>query len=328
MRISGVLGQERAQAALNAEMAAGRLAHAYLLAGPRGAGRATLARALFMALCCTGGGDVACGQCGPCRRALAWQHEDLVVLAPPSGQASAQIKVEEVREALRRLSFAPSGPWRLVLIREAGHLNPASGNALLKMLEEPPPGNILALTVQDAGEVLPTLVSRCRRVNLAPLAEGVIAAELQRQGIEPERARMRAALAGGSLGRALELDEEQMLADLERLRAAMAAGGGPLADWAFAEELVAGFRGSGGIDRQGICALLDLWSLYLRDLAAAAVGRPRAEALPVPAGPAPALQRSVSAFERVRRAQGLILGNAQPELAVAQLMGELRAALA
>ncbi len=328
MRLSGVLGQGRAQAALNAEMAAGRLAHAYLLVGPAGAGRATLARALFMALVCQGGGEEACGVCGPCRRAAAWQHEDLLVLAPPSDQASAQIKVEEVREALRRLSFSPSGPWRLVLIREAGHLNPASGNALLKVLEEPPPGNILALTVQDAGEVLPTLVSRCRRVNLAPLAEDEIAAELARRGVEPERARVRAALAGGSLGRALELDEGRLLAELERLREAIAAGGGPLADWAFADQLVAGFRGSGRIDREGICQVLDLWSLYLRDMAVAAAGRPQAAVLPGPAGEPLPVARATEAFARVRRAQGLILGNAQPELAITVLMGELRAALA
>lgn len=183
-KLGAVLGHARARTILEAESAAKRLAHAYLFVGPVGCGRGTLARALFMAQVCETGGEEPCGTCGPCRRALAWQHEDLIVLAPPTGQASAQIKAEEVREAIRRLSFAPQGPLRLVLIRQAEHMNLTSANVLLKTLEEPPSNNILVLTVQDAGEILPTLVSRCRRMNLSPLPETLVTEELERRGVE------------------------------------------------------------------------------------------------------------------------------------------------
>ncbi|MFZ5586220.1 MAG: DNA polymerase III subunit delta' [Thermodesulfobacteriota bacterium] len=329
MRLEGLLGQERAQAQLLAEAANHRLAHAYVFVGPLGCGRGSAALALFRALNCADPPNAPCGQCASCRKAAAGQHEDLIVLAPPNDQASAQIRVEEVREMIRALSFAPyGGGYRLVLIRSAGQMNPSSANALLKTLEEPPPGNLLVLTVQDPAELLPTIVSRCRRVNFLPLAEELIAAELIRRGLTPEAAGMKAALSGGSLGRALELDQERLAATLHRLLAHLAGAGEALADWAMAEELVAPFRGGERLDRQGLVELLDLLALYLRDRAALAAGRPAAAFLPpaLVAGPGPDLAQASRGFDLVRQAQGQILANAAPELAVTVLLQELRRA--
>ncbi len=327
MRLEGLLGQERAAAQLTAEAASGRLAHAYLFVGPLGCGRGTAALALFRALNCENRDDPPCGVCPSCRRALAGQHEDLLILAPPNDQASAQIKVEEVREMVRALSFAPfGGGHRLVLIRQAGQLNPSSANALLKTLEEPPPRNLLVLTVQDPAEVLPTLVSRCRRVNFKPLDEGLIAAELMRRGLAPEAARLKAALSGGSLGRALELDQERLAASLRTWRERLAQPADPLADWSLAEELVAPFRGGERMDRQGLVELLDLLALYLRDCAVVAAGRPEAAFLPPElwSGAGLDLNQANRGFDLVRQAQSHILGNAAPELAIAVLLGQLR----
>lgn len=326
-KLGAVLGHARARTILEAESAAKRLAHAYLFVGPVGCGRGTLALALFMSQVCETGGEEPCGTCGPCRRALAWQHEDLIVLAPPTGQASAQIKAEEVREAIRRLSFAPQGPLRLVLIRQAEHMNLTSANVLLKTLEEPPPNNILVLTVQDAGEILPTLVSRCRRMNLSPLPETLVAEELERRGVEPDAARLKAALCGGSLGRALKLDQDRLLGEIARLTGQLANPGGALSDWAFADEMMRSFRGHGPIDRQGLLEVLDLWSLHIRDLAVVGAGRPQAALLPGPPPQPKPLAQTTQAFARIRKAQGMILGNAQPELTLTVLLGELRSAL-
>lgn len=331
MRIRGVLGQERALAQLEAEAAGGRLAHAYLFVGPQGCGRGSAALALFQALNCQQPGDGGpCGQCASCRRALAGQHEDLMVLAPPQDQASAQIKVEEVREMIRAISFPPfGGGTRLVLIRQAQQMNPTSANVLLKTLEEPPPGNLLVLTVQDPGEILPTLVSRCRRVNFQPLPEGLIAAELERRGLSASQAGLRAGLSGGSLGRALGLDEERLADQLKHVLEHLARPGGALEDWGLAEELVAPFRGGERLDRQGLAEVLDLLALYYRDQAVMAAGRPQAAFL-AGAGLAPGgaldLERASRGFELVRQCQSQLLANAAPELAVAVLLGGLRGA--
>lgn len=328
LRLTGVIGQIKPCRQLEAEAAAGRLAHAYLFVGPAGVGRGSTARALFMALNCEAGGDEACGACGPCRRALAWQHEDLVVVEPPTGAASAQIKVEAVREMIRAMSFPPyGGGVRLVLIRRAENLNPASVGALLKSLEEPPPRNIIVLTVQDPKEIAPTLVSRCRRVNFGPLDEATIAQALAADGQPEEAARLKAAMSGGSLGRAQALDAEALAEQLSRLEAHLASPAGPLEDLALAEELVRGFRGE-TIDRQGLAEALDLWAAWLRDRAVAAAGQPDLALLGGRAGgqPGRGLGAALAGFKLVRQAQRQIVGNAAPELAVAVLLMELRRA--
>jgi DNA polymerase-3 subunit delta' len=326
MRLSGVLGQDRAKTKLEAELKAGRLAHAYLFVGPEGCGRGTLALALFQALNCEQKeGEEPCGECGSCRRALAGQHEDLLVLAPPEGQASAQIKVEEVREVIRTLSFAPyGGGTRLVLIREAEHLNPTSANVLLKTLEEPPPDNLIVLTVKDAKGILPTLVSRCRRVNLMPLEPGLIAAELERRGLEPDAAALKAAMSGGSLGRALQMDESQLADDLDRMVNRLAAKDGSVANWSFAEQMVREFRGA-TIDREGLSNALDLLAVYFRDQAVSSAGRPQGALLPGN-GQEFDLNAATRGFAEVRKAQARILGNASPELTLTVLLNRLREA--
>jgi DNA polymerase-3 subunit delta' len=314
-------------AQLEAELAAGRLAHAYLFVGPAGTGRGTAARALMAALNCQSPGeDGPCGACGPCRRLAAGSHEDFLELAPPEGAASAQIKAEEVREAIRTISFPPfAGGTRVVLIRRAGNLNPTSANVLLKTLEEPPPGNVLVLTVQDAREVLPTLASRSRRVRFLPLAARLIAAQLVDRGVEPDTARLKAALAGGSLGRALDLDQDRLAGELEALTGQLASPGGPAADWEFAEKLVAGHRGQ-YIDREALAEALDLLAVHYRDLAVSAAGRPQAALLAGSRGAAgvAGVAAAAEAFGLVRRTQARILGNAAPELAITVLLGRLR----
>lgn len=325
MRLSGVIGQRRAVDQLQAEADSGRLAHAYVFVGPAGVGRATTARALFRALNCQRPAEgAACGECGSCRRTAAGAHEDLIVLEPPSDAASSQIKVEAVREAIRATGFAPfAGGVRMILIRRAENLNPASGNALLKTLEEPPPGNILVLTVGDPQELLPTLVSRCRKVAFRPLPPELIAAELERRGADPAAARLKAGLAAGSLGRALALDQAELRASLEAWLGHLAAGGQALEDWGFAEDLVAAHRRPAGLDRQGISQGLDLLAVYFRDAAVRAAGREELALLPEPGG-GPGLAQACAGFAGVRRAQGEILANAAPELALVVMMAGLR----
>lgn len=323
MRLDGVLGQQAALRRLSAEHQADRLAHAYLFVGPKGVGRATTARALFRVMnCLHPEGETPCGHCDSCHRAKAGVHEDFIVVEPPSDAASAQIKVDAVREVIRTLGFAPfSGGARLVLIRECEHLNPSSGNALLKTLEEPPPNNVLVLTAQDPRELLPTLVSRCRKVSFGPLADELVIDELVARGVDPQAARLRTALAAGSLGRALKLNEDDLARRLEQTRQALGSADAAQ-DWEFAQELVGGFRGA-RIDREGLVEALDLLALHFRDQAVAAAGRPDLALAPGHTGPVD-LQAASANFARVRRAQAQVLQNAAPELAVAMLMADLR----
>ncbi|MCK9375870.1 MAG: DNA polymerase III subunit delta' [Syntrophobacterales bacterium] len=236
-----ILGQEWVVSHLKGAMRAGRLSHAYLFLGPEGVGKATTARALAAALNCAqpGGDGDACGVCPSCRRLAAGTHPDFLVISPD--EKKTQISIEQIRELRRLTEYPPlGGGWRVVLIKPAEALsvmNDAAANALLKTLEEPPPQHLLVLTARGEADLLPTIVSRCHKLAFAPLPAALIIRELEsRRGIPPARAALVAALSGGSLGRALTLDPEelvrqrdQVLSDLERLHRGSAAA---VLDWA------------------------------------------------------------------------------------------------
>lgn len=232
-----ILGQEWVVSHLKTAAQKGRLAHAYLFVGPEGVGKAATARALAAALNCLSpleDGD-ACGVCASCRRLAAGTHPDFVVIEPIE---SLQIKIEQIREFRRLTNFPPlSGGWRVALIKPAEAMNEAAANALLKTLEEPPERHLIVLTALGEADLLPTVVSRCHKLAFAPLPAALIAGELERRrSLTPPQAQLLAALSGGSLGRALILDPETILAQRRQALADLAqfATGSATAalDWA------------------------------------------------------------------------------------------------
>ncbi len=224
-----ILGQDWVVSHLKTAMLAGRLSHAYLFLGPGGVGKATTARALAAALNCAqpGADGDACGTCPSCRRLHGGTHPDFLVISPEEGKN--QIKIEVIRELRRVTEYPPlGGGWRVVLIKPAEALtaqNDAAANALLKTLEEPPPQHLLVLIARGEADLLPTIVSRCHKLAFAPLPSALIIQELEsRRSLPRSQAALVAALSGGSLGRALALDpdellrqRDQVLGDLARL---------------------------------------------------------------------------------------------------------------
>jgi DNA polymerase III subunit delta' len=207
---SKILGQEGAVRLLREAIAREKIPHAYLFVGIPGIGKTTTALALCQALNCEHPvkGD-GCGHCPSCKKMISGNFPDLVILEPES----QVIKIEQIRALDRVFSFKPvAGSYRVTVIRRAETMTEEAANAFLKTLEEPPPGNILVLNVTEPLDLLPTILSRCRRVSFRPIPETLIEGWLlENQGIEKEKATVLARMAAGSLGKALDMGKSDFL---------------------------------------------------------------------------------------------------------------------
>lgn len=152
------------------EVRANRLAHALLIQGDTGIGIKKLAEQFLNYRLCHQPADQACGQCKSCLLLEAGTHPDMLVIEP-SGAAD-MIKVEQIREAVHFLSQTPQiSDWKVVCVSDAHRMNINSANALLKILEEPP-GNSLLILVSDRPQLLiPTVRSRCRKLEVGRPSE-------------------------------------------------------------------------------------------------------------------------------------------------------------
>lgn len=215
-------GQEAAEAVLLRAHASGRLPHAWLLSGPRGVGKATLAyrfARFLLAPDCQGGGlfggapdSLSVPADHPVfRRVAAGGHADLMTLErgeDEKGKPRSVIPVEDVR---RLLAFARmtagEGGWRVAVVDAVDEMNRNAANALLKILEEPPPQCVLLLVSHAPGSLLPTIRSRCCQLPLGPLSEAAVAELLGRHQpeLDGEEVAALARLGDGSIGRALGL---------------------------------------------------------------------------------------------------------------------------
>ncbi|HZR06944.1 MAG TPA: DNA polymerase III subunit delta' [Myxococcales bacterium] len=225
MRWEEIEGQDRAVALLKGALARDHVHHAYLLAGPEGVGKELLARTFAEAANCEAEDAAArpCGACASCRGIERGNFPDVMLLMPQAemlargllsradleGAPSKEIRVDDVRALARRLSFAAlRGRRKVAIVTPADAMNERAQNTLLKTLEEPPPGTTFLLVSANPDSLLPTIRSRCARVQLGPVPEAALVARLLREGVPEPEARQRAVRAQGSFSRALAVQGE------------------------------------------------------------------------------------------------------------------------
>jgi len=220
-----VVGQDAITRTLRNALASGRVAHAYLFAGPRGVGKTTTARLLARALLCPERKDAeACGKCAVCRD--AGTSVDVIEIDGASNRG-----IEEIRTLRENVKYAPSrGRYKVYIIDEVHQLTEAAFNALLKTLEEPPPHVVFILATTDPRDIPATVLSRVQRFEFRPIAPDALATTLERilteEKIPFEAAALPAVVraAEGSLRDALSLLDTAIAYGNGRLEAETTAG--------------------------------------------------------------------------------------------------------
>ena len=212
-----LIGHDGTETVLAEAMRSGRLHHAWLVLGPEGIGKATLAFRFARRLLAgpAAGNTLFLAPQDPVfRRVAAGSHADLLTIERAWDEKKKRLRGEIVVDDVRRIAdflhrTAAEGGWRVVVLDGAEDLNRNAANALLKVLEEPPPRAVLMLVCSAAGRLLPTIRSRCRRLTLAPLPTADVEALLGqlRPELDATERRRLGSLAAGSIGRALILAE-------------------------------------------------------------------------------------------------------------------------
>ncbi len=276
MLFSSILGQERAKGFLRGVITSGKISHAYLFTGIPGIGKTSTAKALTTALNCieTINGD-GCGRCLSCRQMMSGNFPDFIEIRP-DGQ---NIKIDQIRELKRRLSFASvSGGYRVCVLCEAETMTEEAANSFLKTLEEPFPGNILVLNTIEPMDLLTTIVSRCQRLSFQPIpAPDIEGWLLKNRGVQAESAKVLARISNGSLGRAIKMLEGDILEKRELwLQKIMQLSAVPREK---ALEIALECTGEGMTsqenfpnDREGLSDMLSIWEGWYRDLLLLCVG--------------------------------------------------------
>lgn len=193
----------------------GSLPQSSLFAGPDGVGKKTLALLLAALANCKGRSpeqDDICGKCSSCVKALSGNHPDIYLYSSLSsdGTPGTSIKIEDMRSLRKEAHYRPfEGYLRFFIIDEAEKMTEEAANCILKVLEEPPSTTRIILVTSYPGQLLPTILSRCQTFRFRALpVESII--RLLRQNTDLDQAELRAAFAGGSFGRALNLDLEDI----------------------------------------------------------------------------------------------------------------------
>lgn len=230
IKLDTLAGNRALKGQISAQYQARGLSHAYILTGPKGIGKHTLANLLSAAFVCSGGTDVPCGACLDCRKTAAGIHPDVITV---SGEQGRDLTVGQVRQMRTDAYIRPNEAARKVyLIEDAQSMNASAQNAMLKLLEEGPAYAAFLLLADNAGALLPTVRSRCETLQLTPVEPQECVRWLRTRFPDADAGAVEAAAArcGGILGRAVdelsgaEQEDTELLSLAERLVGTLETG--------------------------------------------------------------------------------------------------------
>lgn len=202
MGFEALLGNERLRESLSASLRRGHISHFYLISGPKGSGKHTLAKLLAGAILCEGG-EKPCGVCGPCRKLAGSGHPDFITVEDPEHK---NVAVKIIRQIREDVFIKPNeSAYKIYLFPQ--ELGIEGQNALLKILEEPPGHGVFILLADNPEKLLTTVRSRCTELKLQGLPEKLLHRQLRMDFPEASEEDLASAMerSGGFLGQAREI---------------------------------------------------------------------------------------------------------------------------
>ena len=271
-----VIGQDNILSLLNYSLKTNTIAHAYLLAGPQHVGKGTLAINLAQALNCDGP-ELPCGQCHSCKRILEGKHADVISISLDSKMEPAaisnslehktEIGIKDMLELQRMANLPPyEGKFKVFIIDDAEYLSTEAANSLLKILEEPPQRVVWLLLAAEEEHLLPTIISRCQRLELKPMPSELIEEVLiNSYSVDADKAKLLSQLCHGRLGWALSALTNDHILEQRAQRIAtifplLTASLGQ--SFAYAQELARQFSQN----RRAMAEIIEIWLDWWRDL--------------------------------------------------------------
>ena len=211
MSFNNIIGQDVAIRALKNIIAKDQVRGSYLFLGPDGVGKRTTSIEFAKAINCEYKKEDACDNCVSCNKIDAMNHPDVVTICPEG--SSHSIKINKIREVIYQVSLKPyEAKKRIFVINDAEEMTDEAQNALLKLLEEPPQNHIFILTASNIAGVFPTVLSRCRVLKFYSLSQSRIQELLKARDFEEKEVILFSHMAMGSVGRAIDFKEKNIIA--------------------------------------------------------------------------------------------------------------------
>jgi DNA polymerase-3 subunit delta' len=263
-----VLGQDKVVALLERSLKENIIAHAYLFVGPHHVGKKTLALNLAQALNCSSQ-PPPCSQCRSCHRILDHKHADVISIGLPliKSGARTEISIDDIRELQKLANLPPyEGKYKVFIIDDAEYLSTEAANSLLKILEEPPPKVVWLLLAAEERRLLPTIISRCQRLELKPLplpqVQKILVDSYQ---VDLVKAKFLARLSQGCLGWALSaLADDNILKERAQVITMLSSLTRASLEqrFAYAQEFATQFSQN----RKSVEEIMEIWLRLWRDL--------------------------------------------------------------
>ena len=314
MGFEGLLGNDRLKENLISSLSRGRISHFYLICGPEGSGKRTLALSLAAAMVCREENKPCC-RCSQCRKVLEGNHPDVITVEDPEHKTVA---VRIVREAREDVFIRPNEADRKIYLFPQ-ELGIEGQNALLKILEEPPSYGVFLLLTDNPDKLLPTVRSRCTELAMQALDEKTLQEALGREFPEkaPEDIRAAAQRSGGWLGQAKQLlqgastapqTENFVQAFAFRDNLLLTQTLAPMEKW----------------KRDQLVPMLDEWIELVENALASRAGLPATTALARTLSTQRSSQELMNALRSLRKGRDLAMGNISPGAICGWLQWELR----